>query len=70
MSSISLLSLRHVRLTITTIKDTSESDRRQCAPKRDATIPGPTLLDKHIADLAGPVRPDGSDKFFGFENVR
>lgn len=38
-------------------------------PKKDATIPQPTPLEKHIADLAGPVRPDGSDKFFGFENV-
>ncbi|KAG9532755.1 hypothetical protein KCU79_g22650, partial [Aureobasidium melanogenum] len=38
-------------------------------PKKDATIPQSTPLEKHIADLGGPVRPDGSDKFFGFENV-
>ncbi|THV72916.1 cysteine proteinase [Aureobasidium pullulans] len=37
-------------------------------PKKDATAPQPTPLEKHLADLAGPVRPDGSDKFFGFEN--
>ncbi|KAG9973491.1 cysteine proteinase, partial [Aureobasidium melanogenum] len=37
-------------------------------PKKDATIPQSTPLEKHIADLGGPVRPDGSDKFFGFEN--
>ncbi|CAK4023735.1 ubiquitin carboxyl-terminal hydrolase creB like [Lecanosticta acicola] len=36
--------------------------------KKDPNAPQPTLLEKHIADVAGPVRPDGSDKFFGFEN--
>jgi ubiquitin carboxyl-terminal hydrolase 9/13 len=36
------------------------------AAKKDVT--GPTPLEKHLADLGGPIRPDGSDKFFGFEN--
>ncbi|KAI5274321.1 cysteine proteinase [Aureobasidium subglaciale] len=36
--------------------------------KKDVAAPLPTPLEKHLADLAGPVRPDGSDKFFGFEN--
>ncbi|KAF1355005.1 hypothetical protein BDV97DRAFT_95211 [Delphinella strobiligena] len=36
--------------------------------KKDPNAPQPTPLEKHLAELAGPVRPDGSDKFFGFEN--
>lgn len=38
--------------------------------KKDANAPQPTPLEKHLKDATGPVRPDGSDKFFGFENVR
>ncbi len=39
------------------------------ASKKDAAQ-GPTPLEKHLKDLVeGGVRPDGSDKFFGFENV-
>lgn len=34
------------------------------APKRDLTSP----LEKMLQD-SGPVRSDGSDKFFGMENV-
>ena len=30
--------------------------------------PQPTPLEKHLVDAVGPVRQDGSDKFFGFEN--
>jgi hypothetical protein len=37
--------------------------------KKDLTAQGPTPLEKHLKDLTGPSRPDGSDKFFGFENV-
>jgi ubiquitin carboxyl-terminal hydrolase 9/13 len=36
--------------------------------KRDPNAPQPTPLEKLLAD-AGPIRADGSDKFFGFENV-
>ncbi|KAK5158135.1 hypothetical protein LTR04_005277 [Oleoguttula sp. CCFEE 6159] len=36
--------------------------------KKDANAPQPTPLEKHLADATGSVRPDGSDKFFGFEN--
>lgn len=36
--------------------------------KKDPNAPQLTPLEKLLAD-AGPVRPDGSDKFFGFENV-
>ncbi|KAM3420193.1 Ubiquitin carboxyl-terminal hydrolase [Cercospora zeina] len=37
--------------------------------KRDPNAPVPTPLEKHLADVAGhPIRPDGSDKYFGFEN--
>jgi hypothetical protein len=37
--------------------------------KKDPNAPQPTPLEKLLAD-AGPTRGDGSDKFFGFENVR
>jgi len=36
--------------------------------KNDPNAVKPTPLEKHLADATGPVRPDGSDKFFGFEN--
>ncbi|KAK5120389.1 hypothetical protein LTR85_006328 [Meristemomyces frigidus] len=36
--------------------------------KKDPNAPVPTPLEKHLADVSGPVRPDGSDKYFGFEN--
>jgi ubiquitin carboxyl-terminal hydrolase 9/13 len=36
--------------------------------KGDPHATQPTPLEKHLADATGPVRPDGSDKFFGFEN--
>ncbi|KAF2750702.1 cysteine proteinase [Sporormia fimetaria CBS 119925] len=35
--------------------------------KRDPNAPQPTPLEKLLGD-AGPIRPDGSDKFFGYEN--
>jgi ubiquitin carboxyl-terminal hydrolase 9/13 len=31
-------------------------------------IPEPTPLEKMLKN-AGPIRPDGTDKFFGMENV-
>lgn len=36
--------------------------------KKDINAPEPTPLEKLLVN-AGPVRADGSDKFFGFENV-
>ncbi|USW54896.1 Putative ubiquitin specific protease, papain-like cysteine peptidase superfamily [Septoria linicola] len=37
--------------------------------KKDPNAPVPTPLEKHLADLSGqPIRLDGSDKYFGFEN--
>ncbi|KAK4995009.1 hypothetical protein LTR66_005090, partial [Elasticomyces elasticus] len=38
--------------------------------KKDPNAPQLTSLEKHLVDATGPVRSDGSDKFFGFENVR
>ncbi|KAI9687065.1 MAG: hypothetical protein M1822_002475 [Bathelium mastoideum] len=35
--------------------------------KKDPNLPQPSPLEKLLAD-AGPLRADGSDKFFGFEN--
>ncbi|KAL9130823.1 MAG: hypothetical protein Q9217_001075 [Psora testacea] len=36
--------------------------------KKDSTAPQLNLLERHLLD-AGPVREDGSDKFWGLENV-
>ncbi|KJY00209.1 ubiquitin carboxyl-terminal hydrolase creB like protein [Zymoseptoria brevis] len=36
--------------------------------KKDPNAPAPTPLEKHLADITDPIRKDGSDKFFGFEN--
>lgn len=36
--------------------------------KKDPNAPLPTPLEKLLLE-AGPIRTDGSDKFFGFENV-
>lgn len=36
--------------------------------KKDPNAPEPTPLEK-LLSTAGPLRGDGSDKFFGFENV-
>lgn len=38
------------------------------ATKKDPNAPQPTPLEKLLTD-AGPLRTDGSDKFFGMENV-
>lgn len=40
----------------------------QPVAKKDPNAPQLTPLEKHLQDAAGPIRPDGSDKFFGFEN--
>lgn len=38
--------------------------------RKDPNAPVPTPLERHLADVAAqPIRPDGSDKYFGFENV-
>ncbi|KAK8433126.1 hypothetical protein IWX49DRAFT_540260 [Phyllosticta citricarpa] len=36
--------------------------------KKDPNAPQPTPLEKLLAADTGPIRPNGSDKFFGFEN--
>jgi ubiquitin carboxyl-terminal hydrolase 9/13 len=36
--------------------------------KKDPNAPQPTPLEKMLQN-AGPIREDGSDKFFGMENV-
>jgi hypothetical protein len=38
--------------------------------KKDPNAPLPTPLEKLLSEYPGPIRQDGSDKFFGFENVR
>lgn len=38
--------------------------------KKDPNATVPTPLEKHLADITGQlVRQDGSDKYFGMENV-
>ncbi|KAF7189358.1 putative ubiquitin carboxyl-terminal hydrolase creB [Pseudocercospora fuligena] len=36
--------------------------------KKDPNAPQLTPLEKHLVDVTGPTKPDGSDKYFGFEN--
>ncbi|KAF2771807.1 cysteine proteinase [Teratosphaeria nubilosa] len=48
--------------------DSREARAAAAQKKADPNAPVPTPLEKHLADATGPVRPDGSDKFFGFEN--
>ncbi|KAI9701666.1 MAG: hypothetical protein M1820_006437 [Bogoriella megaspora] len=50
-------------------KTSPASPSATAAPtKKDPNAPQPSPLEKLLAD-AGPLRADGSDKFFGFENV-
>ncbi len=37
---------------------------------KDSGAPEPTALEKYLKNITEPIRVDGSDKFFGFENVR
>lgn len=50
--------------------DANKTTNSTNGAKKDPNAPVPTPLEKHLADVAGqPIRPDGSDKYFGFENV-
>lgn len=49
-------------------KQTSNLNAGSSPAKKDPNQPLPTPLEKLLQD-AGPVRSDGSDKFFGMENV-
>ncbi|KAK5134653.1 hypothetical protein LTR08_006309 [Meristemomyces frigidus] len=46
----------------------TQASNASAPAKKDPATPVPTPLEKHLQDVSGPVRPDGSDKFFGFEN--
>lgn len=48
---------------------TSQPSRDGLPKKRDELSPDATPLEKMLQN-AGPLRDDGSDRFFGFENVR
>lgn len=50
-------------------KQASSPSTGSATAKKDANAPHLTPLEKHLLD-AGPVRDDGSDKFFGMANVR
>ncbi|KAF2482209.1 hypothetical protein BDY17DRAFT_298121 [Neohortaea acidophila] len=47
---------------------TSTPANASSAGKKDPHTTPATPLEKHLRDVAGPLRTDGSDKFFGFEN--
>ncbi|KAK5172329.1 uncharacterized protein LTR77_003967 [Saxophila tyrrhenica] len=52
-------------------KGASVAEKALSAPTKstkDQGAQGPTPLEKHLKDVTGPIRSDGSDKFFGFEN--
>ena len=46
----------------------TQSTNAGAPAKKDAAAYVPTPLEQHLQDVTGPVRADGSDKFFGFEN--
>ena len=50
------------------IQGTSSSSGPTSPSKKDANAAQITPLERHLLD-AGPIREDGSDKFWGFENV-
>jgi ubiquitin carboxyl-terminal hydrolase 9/13 len=55
-------------LTANAIQTPASPASKDAIAKKDPNAPQPTPLEKLLAD-AGPIRGDGSDKFFGFENV-
>lgn len=48
---------------------TNPSPSPAAPPKKDIQTPQISPLEKRMLDM-GPIRGDGSDKFFGMENVR
>lgn len=56
-------------LTCTQLQSPASPASSNPPAKKDPHAPQLTPLEKLLAD-AGPIRGDGSDKFFGFENVR
>ena len=54
---------------IVVIQGTSNASTGSSPSKKDANGPQITPLEKHLLE-AGPIREDGSDKFWGLENVR
>jgi ubiquitin carboxyl-terminal hydrolase 9/13 len=46
----------------------SSGSRNAPSAKKDQNAVQPTPMEKLLADIGGP-RTDGSDKFFGMENV-
>jgi hypothetical protein len=55
-------------LTSNAIQTPASPASKDAIAKKDPNALQPTPLEKLLAD-AGPIRGDGSDKFFGFENV-
>lgn len=64
----SLYSHLKVRTLISAPKQAASPSTGSSTPKKDPNAPPLTPLEKHLLD-AGPIRDDGSDKFFGMENV-
>jgi hypothetical protein len=55
-------------LTPNAIQTPASPASKDAIAKKDPNALQPTPLEKLLVD-AGPIRGDGSDKFFGFENV-
>jgi ubiquitin carboxyl-terminal hydrolase 9/13 len=47
---------------------TAQTTKEVMLKKKDEIVPELTPLEKMLQN-AGPLREDGTDKFFGFENV-
>lgn len=56
------------RLPLTSLQAPTSPAGGSAPVKKDPNALEPTPLEKLLAN-AGPLRTDGSDKFFGFENV-
>jgi hypothetical protein len=67
-SAVRLSYFFHVGATNIPTTQNTAAARVGHSSKRDANAPNPSPLERLIAD-AGPIREDGSDKFFGLENV-
>lgn len=57
------------RVSLTASQPPASPSTAVAPTKKDPNAPQPTPLEKLLAADTSPIRADGSDKFFGFENV-
>ena len=60
---------KFIWLTRSISQGTSSPSTGSSPSKKDANGPQISALEKHLLE-SGPIREDGSDKFWGLENVR